>query len=229
MRRALLTLTAMVAIATASFALPTTALAQKVVSTTPGKGGSPHETVEYKVGDATVTIIYGRPFMKGRSLETLAPTGKVYRTGADEATTLKTDKALQIGTLAVPAGTYTLYTLPGSPWQLIVSKQTGQWGTSLQPGQGSRPHADDRRHARRTVRAAHGRRGRIEPRGALGHDEAVGRDQRQEVGVRQGPFSERGPCRSARSRVSWGRAGDSRPYLCSAVRNRKAITSATAR
>jgi hypothetical protein len=135
MRRAFLTLTAVAALATATLALPVAALAQKVVSTTPGKGGSPHETVEYKVGDATVTIIYGRPYMKGRSLETLAPTGKVYRTGADEATTLKTDKALQIGTLAVPAGTYTLYTLPGSPWQLIVNKQTGQWGTEYREGQ----------------------------------------------------------------------------------------------
>jgi hypothetical protein len=135
MRRALLTLTAVIAVVTASLALPSAALAQKVVSTVPGKGGSPHETVEYKVGDATVTIIYGRPFMKGRSLDTLAPAGKVYRTGADEATTLKTDKALQIGSLVVPAGTYTLYTLPGSPWQLIVNKQTGQWGTQYSEGQ----------------------------------------------------------------------------------------------
>jgi hypothetical protein len=135
MRRVLLIVTAVMAVVTTTLALPADARAQKVVSTTPGKGGSPHETVEYKVGDASVTIIYGRPYMKGRSLETLAPTGKVYRTGADEATTLKTDKALQIGTLAVPAGTYTLYTLPGSPWQLIVNKQTGQWGTEYTPGQ----------------------------------------------------------------------------------------------
>ena len=135
MRRLLLIVTAATAVVTATLALPTDARAQKVVSSTPGKGGSPHETVEYKVGAATVTIIYGRPYMKGRSLETLAPTGKVYRTGADEATTLKTDKALQIGTLAVPAGTYTLYTLPGSPWQLIVNKQTGQWGTDYTEGQ----------------------------------------------------------------------------------------------
>jgi len=134
MRRALIILT-VVAVATASLALPTSALAQKVVSTTPGKGGSPHETVEYKVGDATVTITYGRPYMKGRTIDTLAPAGKVYRTGADEATTLKTDKALQVGTIAVPAGTYTLYTLPGSPWQLIVNKQTGQWGTQYSEGQ----------------------------------------------------------------------------------------------
>jgi hypothetical protein len=135
MRRALLTLSAALAVAVAPLALASPALAQKVVSSTPGKGGSPHDTVEYKVGAATVTITYGRPYLKGRSLDTLAPAGKVYRTGADEATTLKTDQALKIGTLDVPAGTYTLYTLPGSPWQLIVNKQTGQWGTVYQQGQ----------------------------------------------------------------------------------------------
>ncbi len=135
MRRALLTITAAIAVAAASLVLPGPALAQKIISTTQGRGGSRHETVEYKVGPATVTIIYGRPYLKGRSLDTLAPAGKVYRTGADEATTIKTDKTLQIGTLTVPAGTYTLYTLPGSPWQLIVNKQTGQWGTQYAEGQ----------------------------------------------------------------------------------------------
>lgn len=129
MRRALLTLTAALAVAMAPLALASPAFAQKVISSTPGKGGSPHETVEYKVGEATVTIVYGRPYLKGRAVDTLAPAGKVYRTGADEATILKTDKALKIGTLDVPAGSYSLYTLPGSPWQLIVNKQTGQWGT----------------------------------------------------------------------------------------------------
>ena len=135
MRRALLTLSAALAVVVAPLALASPALAQKVVSSTPGKGGSPHETVEYKVGAATVTLTYGRPYLKGRSLDTLAPAGKVYRTGADEATTLQTDQALKIGTLDVPAGTYTLYSLPGSPWQLIVNKQTGQWGTVYQEGQ----------------------------------------------------------------------------------------------
>jgi len=135
MRRALLTLAAALAVVGAPLAMAAPAFAQKVISSTPGKGGSPHETVEYKVGAATVTLTYGRPSLKGRSLDTLAPAGKVYRTGADEATTLKTDRALKIGTLDVPAGTYTLYTLPGSPWQLIVNKQTGQWGTVYQEGQ----------------------------------------------------------------------------------------------
>jgi hypothetical protein len=108
----------------------TTASAQKVVSTSPGKGGSPHETVEWTVGAAKVTVTYGRPYLKGRSLDTLAPAGKVWRTGADAATTLTTDKSLMIGSLMIPAGTYTLYTIPdAASWKLVVSKQTGQWGT----------------------------------------------------------------------------------------------------
>jgi hypothetical protein len=108
----------------------TTTWAQKVVSTSPGKGGSPHETVEWTVGAAKVTVTYGRPYLKGRSLDTLAPAGKVWRTGADAATTLTTDKSLMIGSLMIPAGTYTLYTIPdAASWNLVVSKQTGQWGT----------------------------------------------------------------------------------------------------
>ncbi|HTV01290.1 MAG TPA: DUF2911 domain-containing protein [Luteitalea sp.] len=136
MRRALFVLTAVLAVGFCTLAVPSAALAQKVVSTTPGKGGSPHETVEYKVGAATVTITYGRPSLKGRGLDSLTPADKVWRTGADEATTLKTDKNLQIGTLAVPAGTYTLYTLPSAKgWHLIVNKQTGQWGTEYKQGE----------------------------------------------------------------------------------------------
>ncbi len=108
----------------------TTTWAQTGVSTSPGKGGSPHETVEWTVGAAKVTVTYGRPYLKGRSLDTLAPAGKVWRTGADAATTLATDKSLMIGSLMIPAGTYTLYTIPdAASWNLVVSKQTGQWGT----------------------------------------------------------------------------------------------------
>jgi hypothetical protein len=93
---------------------------------------SPHETVKATVDGATITIEYGRPSMRGRKIVgELVPYGKVWRTGADEATTLTTDKDLTIGELAVPAGKYTLYTLPGEQeWKLIVNKQTGQWGTA---------------------------------------------------------------------------------------------------
>ena len=91
------------------------------------------------------------------------PPGQEWRTGADEATTLKTDKPLKFGTLAVPAGAVTLYTVPGDKeWQLVVSKKTGQWGIpypkgedlgradeSHQGGQtGRTAHDRDRRHAR---------------------------------------------------------------------------------
>ena len=109
----------------------TTAAAQKVVSTKMGGGGSPHETVEWTVGGAKITDQL-RPAVPEGALarRTLAPAGKIWRTGADEATTLTTDKALMFGSLMIPAGTYTLYTVPGpTTWKLVVSKQTGQWGT----------------------------------------------------------------------------------------------------
>jgi hypothetical protein len=98
---------------------------------------SPHETAKATIDGATITVEYGRPYVKGRKIMGgLVPYGKVWRTGADEATTLTTDKATQIAGAAVPAGKYTLYTLPGeSEWQLIINKQTGQWGTEYAQAQ----------------------------------------------------------------------------------------------
>jgi hypothetical protein len=92
---------------------------------------SPHETTKATIDGATITVEYGRPSVRGRKIMgELVPYGQVWRTGADEATTLTTDKAIQIGGTSIPAGKYTLYTLPGAnDWQLIVNKQTGQWGT----------------------------------------------------------------------------------------------------
>lgn len=98
---------------------------------------SPHEKTQATIDGANVSIEYGRPYAKGRKIfGGLVPFGKVWRTGADEATTIVTDKALAFGSLAVPAGTYTLYTLPGEKeWMLIVSKKTGQWGASYPEGE----------------------------------------------------------------------------------------------
>ena len=92
---------------------------------------SPHETVSATVDGAKISVTYGRPYLKGRKVGVqLAPYGKVWRTGADEATTLVTDKALMFGNTHVEPGTYTLYTLLGEKnWQLIINRQTGQWGT----------------------------------------------------------------------------------------------------
>ncbi len=85
----------------------------------------------------TVTIKYSRPSMRGRKIYgELVPYGKVWRTGANAATSLTTDTALDIGGTTVPAGNYTLYSVPGEKsWQLIVNKQTGQWGTKYDEGQ----------------------------------------------------------------------------------------------
>lgn len=66
----------------------------------------------------------------------LVPYGQVWRTGADEATAFVTPVDLMVGGIAVPAGSYTLYTLPAEgAWKLIINKQTGQWGTEYDEAQ----------------------------------------------------------------------------------------------
>jgi len=93
---------------------------------------SPPEQASVTFGSKTVTIDYSAPSMRGRKIfGTVVPYDRVWRTGANEATTLKTDINLRIGNLGVPAGTYTLYTLPSANgWTLIINKQIGQWGTT---------------------------------------------------------------------------------------------------
>jgi hypothetical protein len=110
--------------------------AQKTTEVHPGKGGSPHVKTEWTVDRANISITYGRPSLKGRTVgKDVAPFGKEWRTGADEATTLVTDRPLTFGDTKVPAGTYTLYTLPGEKeWQLIISTKTGQWGIPYPAG-----------------------------------------------------------------------------------------------
>ncbi len=94
------------------------------------KRPSPPGTAEITLQGKKITIEYSRPALRGRKMETLTPHGKVWRTGANEATTLVTEADLNIGGANVPAGNYTLYTLPSEgTWKLIISKQTGQWGT----------------------------------------------------------------------------------------------------
>ena len=92
---------------------------------------SPPAKAEGSVAGKTITVDYSSPRMRGRKIMgELVPYGKVWRTGANAATTLTTPSDLMIGTLHVPAGTYTLFTIPGeTEWTLIVNKQTGQWGT----------------------------------------------------------------------------------------------------
>jgi hypothetical protein len=97
----------------------------------PKKPLSPPAKAEVALTGAAVSIDYSAPSARGRVIfGGLVPYGQVWRTGANSATTLQTSADLKIGTLAVPAGTYTLYSLPTeNGWLLIVNKQTGQWGT----------------------------------------------------------------------------------------------------
>lgn len=98
---------------------------------------SPPEKASVTLDGKSVTIDYSSPSMRGRKIMgELVPWDKVWRTGANAATTLKTEANLQIGDLAVPAGTYTLYSLPSQQeWKLIVNKETGQWGTKYDQSQ----------------------------------------------------------------------------------------------
>jgi hypothetical protein len=99
---------------------------------------SPPGTASHSFADGKkVTIDYSRPFVKGRKIiGELVPYGKVWRTGANSATSLTTTADLTIGGTAVPAGKYTLYSLPSeSGWKLIINKQTGQWGTEYKEDQ----------------------------------------------------------------------------------------------
>jgi hypothetical protein len=127
-----------VTVACVAAGLALSAAGQKTTRLKEGRGGSPHDRAEWTIDGAKIAIEYGRPLAKGRAIYGgLVPFGKVWRTGADEATTLTTDKALVFGTLSVPPGTYTLFTLPDDkgPWKLIVNRETGQWGTAYKDAQ----------------------------------------------------------------------------------------------
>ena len=140
---------------------------------------SPHERTEWTIDGAKLSIEYGRPSLKGRPEAQLMPPGQPWRTGADVATILTTDKPLKFGSLSVPAGSYTINTQPGArvaadPRQARRSETVGR---ALQTRARNRPRADegrqdqgaggavddrDRRHTRRR-----------HPARRVGHDERV--------------------------------------------------------
>jgi len=99
----------------------------------PGMGGSPRVKVDWVLSDANISIAYGRPYLKGRTVgESVEPLiDKVWRIGADEATTLMTDKDVMFGEAHIPAGEYTLWTMNmNDEFHLIINSETGQWGTA---------------------------------------------------------------------------------------------------
>jgi len=86
-------------------------------------------------GGKSLTIDYSSPRAKGRKIMGgLVPYGQVWRAGANEATTFVTDADLNVGGTTVPAGKYTIFTVPEeAKWTLVISKKTGEWGTAY-PG-----------------------------------------------------------------------------------------------
>jgi hypothetical protein len=106
---------------------------------------SPPAKAECKLaGGKTLTIAYSSPRAKGRKIygdlpqdaatPPVVPYGKVWRAGANEATTFVPDTDLNVGGTMVPAGSYTIFTIPNAnKWQLVISKKTGEWGTAY-PG-----------------------------------------------------------------------------------------------
>ena len=112
---------------TAALSLSSPALAQAPAS--------PRDSLKVTIAGSEISVNYGRPSKRGREIFGGLPDmkwGMVWRMGANEATAFTTTKDLAFGANAVPAGKYTLWVKldQGGKWELIVNKQTGQWGTA---------------------------------------------------------------------------------------------------
>lgn len=84
---------------------------------------------DYKVAQKSMRIIYSRPQLKGRSLSELAPIGKVWRTGANEAPEIRFYQDVEFGGKPIKAGVYSLFTIPGeNEWTVVLNKNLNQWG-----------------------------------------------------------------------------------------------------
>ncbi|QCR23725.1 DUF2911 domain-containing protein [Pontibacter sp. SGAir0037] len=110
-----------------SMLLTTVSWAQNANASKP----SPSASASGKVGEANITINYSSPGVKGRTVwGELVPYGKVWRAGANEATTFTVDKDVMVEGENLPAGTYSLYAIPGeAQWTIIFNKVAKQWGT----------------------------------------------------------------------------------------------------
>jgi Protein of unknown function (DUF2911) len=134
-------MTKFVLIAASLFAVATLASAQMNMSEDKSKRPSPPASAECKFSDGkTIKMDYSSPRAKGRKIfgeasdKALVPYGEIWRTGANDATTFVTDTNLTVGGKAVPAGSYTIFTVPkADTWWVVISKKTGEWGTDY-PG-----------------------------------------------------------------------------------------------
>lgn len=95
-----------------------------------GQKKSPPMSATGKIGEAAITINYSSPSVKGRKIwGELVPYNKVWRAGANEATTFETDRDIKVAGNSLAKGKYSIYMIPGeSEWQVIFNTEVGQWG-----------------------------------------------------------------------------------------------------
>ncbi len=93
---------------------------------------SPTQTIKQDFALGSIEVTYSRPSMKGRKIfGDLVPFGKVWRTGANSATLIKFNDAVEIAGKKIDTGSYSLYTIPNNTeWEVIINKATGNWGTN---------------------------------------------------------------------------------------------------
>ena len=97
------------------------------------KAHSPQEMVSYEQGDLDIAVAYSRPYKKDRAIfGELLPYGEVWRTGANEATVFTTSQDLRIDGQPLPAGTYTLWTVPNArQWTVMFNEKSYDWGLNF--------------------------------------------------------------------------------------------------
>ncbi|WP_040251277.1 DUF2911 domain-containing protein [Psychroserpens mesophilus] len=95
---------------------------------------SPKDTVEFKLNDLKLEVFYNRPSKKGREIfGALVPYDKVWRTGANEATTFETNKNLMVDGIYIPTGKYSIWTVPNdSVWKVMFNTKQYPWGVDEQ-------------------------------------------------------------------------------------------------
>lgn len=94
------------------------------------KSLSPEDQVAFHQGDLEIKVFYNRPYKKDREIfGALVPFDKVWRTGANEATTFESNKDIKVNGKKLKAGKYSLWTIPGKDsWKIIFNSEYGQWG-----------------------------------------------------------------------------------------------------
>lgn len=110
------------------------------------KSKSPEQGVEFASGDLKIELFYNRPYKKGREIfgeNGLVPFGKVWRTGANEPTSIKTNKTLYIKGQKLEPGKYSIWTIPGpQTWQVIFNSEYPSWGIDYNGVANRNPETD---------------------------------------------------------------------------------------